>query len=561
MRRQAERAWHALNIGKPAIAETMFRKALQAFGEAPDLLSGIGLSLMRQGKPKAALAPLERAAELGGAYEHHVNLAAARMANADLTGAMEAYRMALEVRPGGVDALQGLASALAANGEIQEAVDLLRRHEDVIGKCKSIEMQAGLYEEAGDVEAERACLNRLVASGHDELRWRLRLAEIELELGEKSRACAMLEAILEQDPEMPDALAKLAQAKGYRLGPESPLRRRLLAVHAALPDTDDAKHVLAGAIGNVLDRDGDADGAFVMLAACHQQRAASSSYREEAFRKRLDSIRRHFGPGVIRSPAAPSVPPNPVFILGMPRCGSTLTEQILAAHPHVTPLGEWAGFEVTLSTFRPHGALLSLKEMAALDASAWEEAGRRYRARVAGRTPDAGIVTDKSLANVWHIGAIRNALPDARIIHVRRHPLDTCLSIYKANIAGALFDFAHDLAELGRYYRMYLELMAHWRGVLPAGGWLEIDYETLVTEPEATIRRILEYCGLPWDAACLDFHKARRSVRTASITQVRNPISAKSVGGWKRYEKHLQPLIRELGPEFSTAYHPSVFGG
>ena len=156
-------------------------------------------------------------------------------------------------------------------------------------------------------------------------------------------------------------------------------------------------------------------------------------------------------------------------------------------------------------------------------------------------------ITDKTPGNFLYVGLIRLALPNAKIIHTVRDPVDTCLSCF-----ASLFTFGHpfsyDLAELGRYYRDYTELMDHWRLVLPAGSMLDVVYEDVVGDLEGQARRILDFCGLPWDPACLSFHKTQRPIATASNVQVRQPLYRGSLGRWRRYEKYLGPLLAELAP-------------
>jgi hypothetical protein len=196
---------------------------------------------------------------------------------------------------------------------------------------------------------------------------------------------------------------------------------------------------------------------------------------------------------------------------------ATLLEQMLAAHPQLHACGE--------------NALLS----DALAACAWSAqqcraVGEAYLQRLRSSDCDALRFTDKTLTHLTRIGVIARLLPAAKIIHLRRSALDTCLSIYRNNITGELFDYGHDMGELGRYHRMYERLMAHWRSVLPAGMLIEIDYEQLVADSEATLRTLLEACGLSWDPACLEFRRADNRVQTASMTQVRQPLYTRSVG-------------------------------
>jgi len=160
-------------------------------------------------------------------------------------------------------------------------------------------------------------------------------------------------------------------------------------------------------------------------------------------------------------------------------------------------------------------------------------------------------ITDKSLANIRFVGAIHCALPKARIVHVRRHPLDTCLSIYRLNIQGEAFDFGRDLEELGYYYQMYLKLMQHWRDTLPEGVMYELTYERLVADQKGETRKLLDACGLEWSDQCLQFQQARNAVRTASVAQVRRAIYTDSMAAWKRYEQHLAPLIHILGTDYT----------
>jgi hypothetical protein len=162
--------------------------------------------------------------------------------------------------------------------------------------------------------------------------------------------------------------------------------------------------------------------------------------------------------------------------------------------------------------------------------------------------------------NFMHLGLINLTLPSAHVIHLMREPLDTCVSCFTSLFADG-HGYAYDLAELGRVYRKYHELMARWRRVLPEGSFLDVRYEDVVADLEGQARRILDYCGLPWDARVLSFHEGRRVVRTASAVQVREPIYSRSIGRWRVYEKHLGPLIEELGELAHDASNAKVAGG
>jgi tetratricopeptide (TPR) repeat protein len=242
--------------------------------------------------------------------------------------------------------------------------------------------------------------------------------------------------------------------------------------------------------------------------------------------------------------------PLPVFVLGMPRSGTTLIEQILASHPQVKALGERLTFiEAICGVCGTSAVPPSLAQRAAQWSGAdLRRLGTRYLEAIRRDAPAGAMrVIDKLPANFQFVGIIHAALPNAHIIHVRRDPVDTCLSAFSILFAGAAQLFSYDLAELGRYYRAYDKLMAHWRNVLPSGAMLEVQYEEVVEDIERQARRILAYCGLEWDAACLAFHTTDRPIRTISHAQVREPIYRSSVGRARPARAMLLPLLEGLG--------------
>jgi len=244
-----------------------------------------------------------------------------------------------------------------------------------------------------------------------------------------------------------------------------------------------------------------------------------------------------------------------VFIVGMPRCGSTLVEQILDSHPAIVGAGEAAILDRALAHAQSSLPPMPGESTAAHLKRLVVKAAPMYVASMTGiafRDMDeeqvSGVerITDKTLNNFLNIGAIRLAMPRARIVHCRRNPVDTCLSCYK-NLFEMGLGYTYDLRTLGRYYRLYHELMEHWESVLP-GAMLHLDYEALVAEPEARVRELLAWLEVDFHPDCLAFHENRRQVQTASLAQVRQPIYKDSVALWRHYEKHLGPLLEELGP-------------
>jgi tetratricopeptide (TPR) repeat protein len=236
----------------------------------------------------------------------------------------------------------------------------------------------------------------------------------------------------------------------------------------------------------------------------------------------------------------------PIFIVGMPRSGTTLVEQMLASHPRVFGAGELQQLSDLVSGGHA-GAKFPL-DFASLSGERLHELGDLYVARLRALAPLADRVTDKLPANFSNAGLIHLVLPNARIIHVRRDPVDTCFSCY-TNLFSRGLEFTYDLGELGRHYRAYDLLMEHWRRVLPEGVMLEVQYEDLVADFAAQARRIVDYCGLEWDARCLSFHETQRAVRTASAAQVRRPLFSSSIGRWRPYKEQLRPLLDALASD------------
>jgi len=240
--------------------------------------------------------------------------------------------------------------------------------------------------------------------------------------------------------------------------------------------------------------------------------------------------------------------PAPIFIVGLPRSGSTLLEQILSSHSMVEGTHELGDLGRTIRSYRklimPPARYPS--SIANIEGEGFERIGREYIQRTRKYRGDRPFFTDKNPNNFLHVGLLHLILPNAKIINARRHPLDSCFGSYKQLFAKGQ-PFTYDLVELGEYYLQYQRLMDHWHEVLP-GKVLDIHYEEVVAGLEGQIRRILEYCGLEWEESCLRFHETSRSVKTASSEQVRRPIYSSAVNTWRRYEQHLGALIEVLEP-------------
>jgi len=238
----------------------------------------------------------------------------------------------------------------------------------------------------------------------------------------------------------------------------------------------------------------------------------------------------------------------PVFVVGMPRSGTTLVEQILASHPGMAGAGEVPDIPAMTQRIAKNapGGLRYPAGVSRFDAATLQEWSRLYLARLRAVAPEVRCVVDKQPLNFQHLGLIALLFPKARIVHCRRSALDTCLSCYFQNFARGQ-DFAFDLDDLGQFYRHYHDFMAHWARVLP-NPILDVQYEDLVRGGDVTARRLVNFCGLPWEPACVHFYENDRPVRTASHRQVREPLHGRSVARWRNYRAHLGPLFAALGP-------------
>jgi tetratricopeptide (TPR) repeat protein len=371
-------------------------------------------------------------------------------------------------------------------------------------------------------------------------------------MGETARAIAAYRRCAELEPAFGDAWWSLANLKTFRFDDAD-----LAAMRAQLARADlggeDRLH-LSFALGKALEDRGEHAPAFERYAQGNALRLRRVPYSADANTARLRRAAEIYTEALFRERAGQGCSaPDPIFIVGMPRAGSTLVEQILASHPLVEGTMELPEITSIARVLRREadGAAASPalyhEATARLDAEGLRAAGERYmeRTRVPRKT-DAPFFFDKMPNNFAHVGLIRLALPNAKIIDVRRDPMACGFSLFKQHFARGQ-DFSYDLADIGRYYRDYVEYMAHFDRVQP-GRILRVAYEDLVEDTEAQVRRLLDHCGLPFDPACLRFFENDRPVRTASSEQVRQPIFREGLDHWKHFEPWLAPLREALGP-------------
>ena len=370
------------------------------------------------------------------------------------------------------------------------------------------------------------------------------LANLHEDLGRREEALATYARILELDPRDFESLARSARLHRVER-PDDPLIARLRAALADPAAGSAARASLGFALGAALDSCGQYAAAF---NACQDANRASRASAPEAPRydrrsqqRFTDELIRTFRTPARRGPAPQPAPtPRPIFICGMFRSGSTLAEQLLARHPQVTAGGELDLLpELVRTELAPYPSAV-----AGLSASRIAQLRERYLAGLARLFPDATYVIDKRPDNFLHIGLIKLLIPEARIVCTTRDPLDNCLSIFFLHHDQRL-GYALDLLDTGHYYREHLRLMAHWKAIY-ADELFELNYDNLVSDPRPVIERLLRYCGLTWDEACLAPAPRGAPVKTASVWQVREGLYRHASGRARHYASELEPLAAEL---------------
>ena len=354
-------------------------------------------------------------------------------------------------------------------------------------------------------------------------------------------------------PDLGDAYWSLANLKTYRFE-ASELDRMLEAEAAATTSAEDRYH-LCFALGKAFEQSGDHDRSFTFYERGNRLKKSELRYRNDRLQQEMSLQQEVFTCDLLeRRAGIGCAAPDPIFIVGLPRAGSTLLEQILASHPMVDGTLELPNVLAIANRLNGRGTVQAAPRYPAVVREMLDEAfaklGREYIEGTRLHRRGAPRFTDKMPNNFRHIGLISLMLPQARIIDARRDPMACCFSAFQQLFAEGQ-EFSYDLADLGQYYRAYVELMDHWDRVLP-GRILRVNHEDVVADLDCEVRRLLDFCGLPFDERCLRFHETDRPVRTASSEQVRQPLNKRGVEQWRRYAAHLGPLREALG-DLATA--------
>jgi tetratricopeptide (TPR) repeat protein len=534
-------------LGKTDEAIEVLRQAQGAQPDLPDVHTGLGIARLSRGEfdkalthfqqrlmltPGFALGKVHEGLALRGLnrdQEADASFSAALAEGDDATlplaynmlgtvraedgkpdEALAYYDRALALSPNYLAALDNSGRALEALGRFEEALERYRRAAELAPASADLAgNQASILQRLGDHEQA----SRLIAPFLDPAKVTPRVAEVFSRLCGKHERCdeakTLLEGLLEEQSE-------------HRV-----------------------RRPLSFALGKLLDGMGDYEHAFQAFSQANE--AKTSVYDRAGFRRYVDGLVATFSKALVALlPRATTTSDTPIFIVGMPRSGTSLVEQILASHPDVHGGGELRNLFDLVNTLPARlGGLPYPSCVPSLTQAVADGLSREYLGQVSALAPASRFITDKMPHNFLHLGLIHVLFPEARVIHCSRDPLDTCLSIYFQDFTG-YHPYAYNLTDLGTHYREYQRLMDHWRSTLGMP-LLDIGYEALVADQEAVSRTLVEFCGLEWDERCLRFHDTERTTRTASFDQVRQPIYQASVGRWRHYEVWLDELKKALG--------------
>jgi tetratricopeptide (TPR) repeat protein len=526
-----------------------YRKALALAPNHPLLLNNIGNCLTRQGEHEKALHWLNKAIKLDpDNATAHCNSGNALRCLGYHPRAVAAYRCAIELNPRHAFYYINLGQVLIELDELDEAVENFNRALKINPEEQSGYLGLGkAWNAQGDLEQAVSCYQKAISIDPGNAKCYSGLGIAFEDHGETEKAIAALHKAIEIDPESESVYPILVRNKKFITFDAD--MKAMESLFSRKNNTDAQKSQLAFSLGKAYEDLGKYDKSieYVIQAARLKRNFLDFSIADS--KARFDRIKNVFSPDFFSDfPDIGHSDRTPIFILGMPRSGTSLVEQILASHPEVFGAGELNDlarvYQLLDDSFDSLQGDSFPEALVGLDADEYANLGKQYIARIRKHSSRATYITDKNPLNFERIGFIRSILPDARIVHCTRDPLDNCLSLLKTDFQhGQLYSY--DMSELGEYYTLYQELMEYWRATLP-GFIHDFKYEDLVANQEEQTKRLLQLCGLPWADACMDFHRTRRKVRTASNAQVSRPIYQDSVNLWKRYENFLEPLISAL---------------
>ncbi len=531
-----------INQGRPAEAIALLQRSVQLNPGVAGSHHDLGLALLAAGRVQLAVQPFTFALRIDP------NIATAHRYLAyifDSLGrqdtAMPHYKSAVAMNPDLVDAQLRLGDLYLARGLPAEAAAAFRAAAAATtGTIKALIAEARATEALAAADEALAAASAIVEAHPENAEARAFLGKLLSRAGLSAEAAAHYQRAAELSPEMNDAWMGVTTNRKFT-AEDGPLIARMNAALARSDLTPRHRLLVHFALGKAHDDIGNYEEAMRNFEAGNRYRALGGRLRREMLSKYIDRLIEATPPGYReRQPDWGADDATPILIVGLPRSGSTLTEQILSSHPEIAAGGELEFWGMRCAAHEDIWGLTSTPEATCRLAD-------DYLATLRAFGPNAGRVTDKALGNFMLLSVIHRVFPNATLIHCRRNPIDTALSIFTTNFEMH-YDFASDRSDIVFFTQLYQRLMAHWREVLPPDRFVEVDYEALVADLEPQARRLIAACGVEWNDACLEPHRNTRKIATASIWQARQPIYRTSVERWRRYEPWLGEL-RELAPE------------
>jgi tetratricopeptide (TPR) repeat protein len=570
-----------LNRHEEAIAQ--YRQVLALKGDHAEVHCHLGNALCGLGRLEEATVEFRRALAINPALaQAHCNLGLLVGTREGPQAAIQHYERALAIKPDFLEAHHNLGNALRKLNRHREAIahyakalgiapprrtevhnnlgislQALGRHQEAIGQYQqalaldgnSAEVRNNLataLQGLGQFEAAIAGYQAALAVKPDHAEAHNNVGVVFQALGRLEEASQAYERATQLAPRNTEFQLNFANSRHFTRA--DPRLAALRALENDLTSLSTEEQIpLHFALGKAYADLGEHPRSFAYLLKGNALKRAGVCYDEAATLKRFERIQAAFTSELLQEKSGVGdASTAPVFVLGMPRSGTTLVEQILASHSKVFGAGELDAFGRAVATMATANGVAFPELAATISAEELRSLGGSYVERLRRAPTVAERIVDKMPSNFAFVGLIHLALPHARIIHTRRDPLDTCLSCFSILFASE-HAHAYDLGELGRFYHGYASLMTHWRHVLPPGVMLEVQYEDVVDDLEGQARNIIAHCGLDWEDACLAFHETQRPVETASARQVRQPIYRSSVGRSRSYAGLLQPLRQALG--------------
>lgn len=533
-------------------AISFYEKAIAASSTYIEPLNNLGAVLVNEQMFAKAIAVLKKALAASPNFaDAHCNMGFALNGLDFYDRALQHFKRSLELKPEYPEAYIGLGKAHRGKQNLAVAEKFMSKAIEMNNsKPEFYDSLGSLYVEMGEPEKADTYFNKALSMNPDLSSALLGKGNLLVELGQAEEAEKLLLRAREDNTTHSRLAANFGLVQLHKVKKDSQTMSELLEALSRLEELPPSQvEYLHFALGKCFDDTGEYSKSFEHYEKGCQLKRKRINYNADEQAQFFDNLMAVFDKKTIKALSKFANPSAlPIFVLGMPRSGTTLTEQIIASHSQVFGAGELRHLldVANMKVDTPAGVKFYPDNLKHLSDDALANIANEYLTRLRKYSADALHITDKMPGNFIAIGLIHALLPNAKIIHIQRNAFDNCLSCYMRLFQHGQH-FSYDLTEMGRYYADYRRIMDHWRKVLPKNAFLDVQYEELVADTETQAKRLIDFCGLEWDANCLEFYKMERQVRTASVTQVRQPIYKTSVEKWRRFEDHIAPLATALG--------------